>query len=208
MIRGDFEEPKSVTPLFAYPICRVEETYKMDTTELNFVKNLNYYNSSFNKMSKNQNILNMPELSNLKIWIQKQINNYFFNLLKVKDIEEIYITQSWSNITEKGKSHHIHSHPNSIISGVLHFNEDDSSINFHSPSPPFCLDFNFLEYNILNSTLWRFPTKKYGLILFPSTLKHNVNTQEIARDRISLSFNTWIKGKVGDENTSTLLKIK
>lgn len=198
----------SVTPLFSYPVCRVEEPYKTGSSELNFIKNLKYYNSENNKISVNKNILDLPELLNLKIWIQENINYYFFNLLKAKDIEKIYITQSWSNITEKGESHHEHLHPNSIISGVLHFDNDDSSINFHNPSLPFCLDFNVFEHNVFNSTLWKFPTKKNGLILFPSSLRHSVSTQKIQRNRVSLSFNTWIKGKAGSENYSTLLEIK
>ena len=104
-------------PLFYIPFCISSETYNISNIELNFIKNLKRISTQNNYVTENQYILELPELSNLKKWIQKNIDIYFFEFLKVKDIDEIYITQSWSNITQYKQNHHSHSHPNSVISG-------------------------------------------------------------------------------------------
>ncbi len=196
-------------PLFSTPVCVSNEKYKINTTELNFIKNLKRRNSGENNtVTENQYILNLPELNNLKKWIEKYVQTYFFEFLKVKDIDEIYITQSWSNITKQGKNHPVHNHPNSIVSGVMHFDDDDSNLNFYSIHKHFPLDFNYKEYTPVNSQRWSCPTMKYKLFLFPSSINHDVDIQKIKRDRISLSFNTWIKGTVGSKGASTLLQIK
>lgn len=195
-------------PLFYTPFCISSETYNITNIELNFIKNLKRISTQNNYVTENQYILELPELSNLKKWIQKNIDIYFFEFLKVKDIDEIYITQSWSNITQYKQNHHSHSHPNSVISGVMHFNDDDAKLNFYSEKKNFPLNFNYKELTIYNSESWGWPTKKNTLFLFPSTLNHDVDTQEINKDRISLSFNTWVRGSVGKESSSTLLQIK
>jgi uncharacterized protein (TIGR02466 family) len=198
----------TVLPLFSCPITLVEEIYDMSEFELNFIKNLKQSDCSTNTVSENKNILDLPELNNLKKWIEDKINFYFFNFLKVSNLNKIYLTQSWSNITKKGQSHPKHVHPNSIISGVLHFNDGDSPINFYSPQEHYPLSFNFKEYNLFNSVKWDWPTKKYGLLIFPSKVRHGVETQKIERDRVSVSFNTWIKGVVGEEDITTLLEVR
>tara|TARA_R110000787_G_scaffold98222_1_gene202152 strand:+ start:51 stop:662 length:612 start_codon:yes stop_codon:yes gene_type:complete len=196
-------------PLFPIPVCISSEVYNMSSVELNFIKNLKRKDSNeSNTVTENQYILELPELNNLKKWIQEYINKYFFEFLKIKDIDEVYITQSWSNITKKGKNHPRHNHPNSVVSGVMHFEDDDSNLNFYSSNNHFPFEFNYKEYDPFNSKSWSWPTKKYNLFLFPSTINHDVDTQKINRDRISLSFNTWIKGTVGDESISSLLKIR
>ena len=196
-------------PLFSIPVCISSEAYNMSSVELNFIKNLKRRDSNeSNTVTENQYILELPELNNLKKWIQEYINTYFFEFLKIKDIDEVYTTQSWSNITKKGKNHPRHNHPNSVVSGVMHFEDDDANLNFYSNNKHFPFEFNYKEYDPFNSQSWSWPTKKYKLFLFPSTINHDVDTQKINRDRISLSFNTWIKGTVGDESISSLLKIR
>tara|TARA_R110000823_G_C15868025_1_gene493881 strand:+ start:39 stop:647 length:609 start_codon:yes stop_codon:yes gene_type:complete len=195
-------------PLFSVPVCISSEVYNMSSVEFNFIKNLKKIKNIKNFITENRYILNFPELSNLKKWIQKNIDIYFFEFLKIKDVDEIYITQSWSNITQYKQSHQYHKHANSVISGVMHFDDDDAKLNFFSNKNIFPLDFNYKERTMYNSERWSWPTKKYSLFLFPSTLNHSVDTQEINRDRISLSFNTWVRGTVGNESSSTLLQIK
>ena len=51
------------------------------------------------------------------------------------------------------------------------------------------------------------PMKKGELILFPSNLQHSVPANQSDEDRISLSFNTWIKGDIGDKEKLTYLPL-
>ena len=53
-------------------------------------------------------------------------------------------------------------------------------------------------FNIWNSVTWFFPVNNNELILFPSWLQHKVEPNEKATtDRISISFNTFVKGPLG-----------
>ena len=45
------------------------------------------------------------------------------------------------------------------------------------------------EYNPLNSNIWWYTPQDNVLILFPSWLKHQVETNQSEEDRISISFN-------------------
>ena len=51
------------------------------------------------------------------------------------------------------------------------------------------------------------PMKCGELILFPSNLTHSVPTNESDEERISLSFNTWSAGSLGDIDNLTYLPI-
>ena len=104
-----------------------EFTYK----EINFIseqKKVAIQNTS-NKNSSNKNILEQKVMKDIKSFCVESLQDYFTNILLFKDAE-LYITLSWLNFTENGESHHIHTHPNSIISGVFYFQstEDDKII--------------------------------------------------------------------------------
>jgi len=198
----------TIIPLFSKPIAISGETYDMSIEELNFIKDLKRYQKiDYNSCTENQYILEHDKLKNLKNWIQKNLEIYFYNFLKVNDIK-IYITQSWSNLTKKGEKHPIHNHPNSVISGVMHFDDDDSNINFYTDDYPYLFNFNCKDRDIYNSQKYSWPTKKYNLFLFPSKLNHDIDIQRKETDRISLSFNTWVSGTIGNKNDSSLLEIK
>jgi ectoine hydroxylase-related dioxygenase (phytanoyl-CoA dioxygenase family) len=52
------------------------------------------------------------------------------------------------------------------------------------------------------------PMKKGELIIFPSNLWHSVPSNKSKIERISLSFNTWIKGSFGQKRELTYLPIE
>ena len=61
------------------------------------------------------------------------------------------------------------------------------------------------EYNIFNSTSWTLNVKTGDLILFPSQVSHEVNSKNGKNKRVSLAFNVFIKGKLGEENKANTL---
>ena len=69
-------------------------------------------------------ILNQPELADIKKVLDVYVNEFYFNILCVKDKVKPYITQSWINYTKSGEFHHRHAHPNSMVSGVLYLDSD------------------------------------------------------------------------------------
>ena len=161
-----------------------------------------------NTRSNNSDIFN-GKLKKIKQFCEQQLNIYVKEVIVPKEELDFYITQSWLNITKLGEFHHKHSHQNSIISGVFYIStEEDDKITFTDPNAKLkeLIKFEPKEFNIWNSGSWFFPSVTNELMLFPSWLDHQVVVNEKATtDRISLSFNTFVKGTLGEELDLTKL---
>jgi len=175
--------------LFPYPVMVCAENYKFTSGEKEYIAELEMIDNTGNLMSKNDKILDSEELSNLRRYIDEQIFIFKKKLLQIKDENEIYITQSWANASNTSQFHHKHKHPNSVISGVMFFDENDDEslppIRFHRTLEMFPLEFEFDNLNESNAGCRSFETVQGGLILFPSLLEH------------AISFNTFVRGVVG-----------
>jgi len=193
-------------PLFAYPLLRSDERYDLKDSERNFIKSLDSRDTGNNKISNNTYVLNSPELKYLKQWCMGFVDKYYFDVMQFADSKP-YISQSWVNFNEKGDLHKVHCHPNSFISGVFHFEDNQSGIEFSNYDMIFKTIQPKVKHNIFNSFSWQYPTRKNALILFPSSLWHRVETNTSEDVRMSLSFNTWISGEVGQEQDLTSLKL-
>ena len=160
-----------------------------------------------NTHTADYHILDNPELSELKKDLTEKVNLYFRSAYKIDEDIKIFITISWVNYTETGEYHHAHNHPNSVISGVYYIETDESdTITFSAPwTNKLTMYMSPIEYNQWNSEEWWYPTRKNTLLLFPSKLVHRVNQVESDKTRISLAFNTFIKGKIGGSNLSELV---
>ncbi len=55
------------------------------------------------------------------------------------------------------------------------------------------------NFNLFNSESWWFEVATGDLMLFPSSLTHMVETVKSDKTRISISFNTFPKGYVGED---------
>lgn len=160
-----------------------------------------------NVTSNNNYILEEPELADLKKVITEIINTYIKKVYKPKNPAEAFITQSWLNYTKKGEFHHKHEHPNSFISGVLYIHTDSTKdkITFHRSGYK-QLQLATDTYDIYNSDSWWFNVKTGGVVVFPSSLTHHVEDVVADETRISLAFNTFIKGTLGDNHSLTEFK--
>lgn len=189
-------------------ITKIEEN--ISDTILHFCKEneRNAEPTGKNHTSKDKYILNSKELSPLKTILHNKVNEYFHNIFDPSNNISLEITQSWLNYVRENESHHNHRHPNSFISGVFYINtQEDDRINFYN-EPFFPFDIPTKQYNRFNSQSWWFPTEKNTLILFPSSLEHGIKQRFIKDDtRISLAFNTFFKGTIGEYETTTELSI-
>ena len=71
------------------------------------------------------------------------------------------------------------------------------------------LNFEPKEWNVSNAVTWTFPAITNELILFPSWLNHRVYPNEKATtDRISISFNTFVRGTLGEQKKLTELLLQ
>ena len=164
-----------------------------------------------NSASNNTYIFN-NKLKEIKQFCEQQIKIYVEKIINPKEDLDFYITQSWLNITKPGQFHHSHYHSNSIISGVFYVStEEDDKIIFGDPNKMLkdIISFKLKEQNPFNSAILGFPVNNNELILFPSWLEHAVEPNERATtDRISLSFNTFVRGNLGDTHSLTELILK
>ena len=169
------------------------------------------YRNVGNSTSDNSYIFN-GKLKKIKQFCEQHIKIYVKEIISPKEELDFYITQSWLNITKPGEHHHAHSHQNSIISGVFYIlTEEDDTIKFLDPNAKLkgLIKFEEKEYNLWNSTTWFFPSVTNELVLFPSWLDHKVDTNEKATtDRISISFNTFVRGTLGNRKELRELILK
>ena len=202
----------SIEGIFPTPVYTSFDIKKFTKAELNLVethKNKVYGNVE-NTTSTESYILNKPIFKKLKNIITDHTNEYFKKTFvpKNKDLK-LYITQSWLNYTLTDQFHHGHVHQNSLVSGVLYIkaNKDFDSIVLEDRAEYTNLKIYTENYNIFNSKAWTIPIESGMLIMMPSTTVHKVKTKKDSNERISLAFNTFIKGTLGHAKELTELKI-
>ena len=209
-------ESGNIARLFSTPVFKSPETYKFNKSELEFIDKQRenaIINQSGNLFSKNNYVLESPELKNLKEFCNNNLFIFFYDSFKVKKDIEIYITQSWINFNQKNTSHHRHKHVNSIISSVIFIKGEMCPITFYNSGRNLfgnLLSFeDFTTPNENNNSQTSFKNQNGKLFLFPSTLMHSVAKNNSDVERISLSFNTFIKGQLGGaQNSLQTLNIK
>ena len=202
---------EKIKPLFATPIylSKIDRDFSLE--ELECIKdNKKIYNVNIgnNKTSKNNFILKQNKMKNLHEDLLVKINDYFKSVEDSNDKVELYITQSWLNYNEANTYHHEHWHTNSYISGVLYIKADENLdfIRFLNPRYSSFEFSNKNNFNIFNSGIWDFPVKSGSIIIFPSYLRHSVTNNTSNNERISLAFNVFLKGVIGNEDELTQLK--
>lgn len=195
--------------LFGIPIYATKLNREFTSEEMEEV--MKYQNKSVknvsNYSSTNNYILNEKIFINLKNDLDIIIKDYFDKIIKPQE-ETItpYITQSWLNYTREKEFHHTHSHPNSIVSGVLYIKCDaqNDMIEFYDTIPN---QFQIppKEFTQYNSKTWWFNVDEKDLLLFPSSTTHSVKIKKENNLRISLAFNVFVKGKMGNNSDLTEL---
>ena len=193
-----FPKPVLITP-YEKPISK----------ELEFIRTLEWISQKANGnfKSKDSYILKNEQLKDIKNFIVETVDKYCEKILNTK--QRLVITQSWFNKNPTGSKHHEHVHPNSIISGVMYFQIDQTlpPIQF-SKSNQDGVKLDPIKYNVLNSDTFLLPCKPGELLLFPSNLRHSVPINTGMPDRISLSFNTFCIDALGSEDSLTRLDIR
>ena len=194
--------------LQAFPTPIWTENYKHSfKKEFNFIKKLSYndklssqIHTPFNVISVDSRLLKCKALAKLKTFIQKGLDIYANDIIKVKS--KLVITQSWANKNITGTLHAEHTHYNSLVSGVFYF--QDSLIGFSKlRSDTFKLEEITHSLNAQSLTL---QTKAGDLILFPSSLAHSVPSNWNIEARYSISFNTFTS-QLGSAKNLTELKV-
>jgi|TARA_R110000803_G_scaffold61862_2_gene121873 uncharacterized protein (TIGR02466 family) len=197
--------------LFPTPIYQADLKKPISNKILN--NKVVYRKNTGNDASVDTYILEKTLYSDLKKECQSHLEEYYRTIINTKNNVTPYITQSWLNKTKEKGHHPLHTHPNSIISGVVYFNADPNKDNIRIQKPlgghSYALQFLMYpkEYNAWNSNDFVLPVKSNSIILFPSYLPHSVDIKNSSNIRTSLSFNTFVKGTLGYEVDLDLLQI-
>ena len=204
VIKNDYvKESMGIVELFPTPVgvIQIDEALNknilafLNSNEIKCEKSI-----GGNAISVNENFLDNDELSDVKQVLTDSVNEYFKRTDNPNKDTKLYITISWLNVTENGEAHHTHHHPNSIVSGVLYIDTcEEDTISFINPRFDMFGNFSF-------SHDWNMPVINGRLLMFPSTLKHHVvrRPNTCKGKRISIAFNTWIKGVIDSGRKATL----
>ena len=201
--------PAEIYPLFPTVVYKNKLDRPLLSTELEFVYSSGVFEQSLgNEISTSQWVLEAPELAQLKKDLMDHINIYFNEIMQVD--AELYMTNSWINVTAYEKQHSLHNHNNSILSGVFYINASDSqpSISFNRMTPPFFLHMSAKQYTMFNSMEWNVPVEDGGIIIFPSNCFHFVKPNLTNNQRISIAFNTFIRGNIGGDAEGADLQLR
>jgi uncharacterized protein (TIGR02466 family) len=96
--------------------------------------------------------------------------------------------------------HQAHIHPNSFLSAVFYVATDPNTdvIKFHKQTvSSVSLSIEPVEWNEYNSHSWWYSVSAGDVIIFPSWLKHEVPPTTSNKDRVSIAFNVFLKGRLG-----------
>jgi len=198
----------TINGIFPTPIYISKLNRELTNKELSFIaKTKSDCNKNEGNITSNDNyILHNKAFKNLKEDLDLRVKDYFNKVISPTDAISPYITQSWLNYTETNQYHHKHAHPNSLVSGVFYINchKEHDKIKFFNDNYK-TIKLEIKDWNIWNSESWWFSVKTGDVILFPSSLTHMVETKQGDNTRISLAFNVFIKGTVGNNKSLTEL---
>ena len=198
----------TINGIFPTPIYISKLNRELTLKELSIIDKtkLDTFNNEGNTTSNDNYILKNKEFKNLKEELDLKVQDYFDKVVSPANNITPYITQSWLNYTETNQYHHKHSHSNSLVSGVFYINchEEHDKIKFFNDKYS-NINLEIKDWNIWNSESWWFPVKTGDIILFPSSLTHMVETKQGDNTRISLAFNVFIKGIIGNNKQLTEL---
>ena len=158
--------------------------------------------------SADTRVLDAPEMQAIRSVVSQHVNQYASKVISAHPRHEFYITQSWVNYLQPGMAIDSHTHSNSLISGSLYIQakkEVDRICFYRNNFAQILVSDD--QLNIYNALSICYPVGVGDLILFPSTLVHDVRRTTGAHTRISLSFNAFVRGEIGTKEQLTSLTI-
>jgi len=157
---------------------------------------------------KQQNLCkNGRTLSNRGGWQSKDITNKLLDDYILKQLNEasslwgfknkIKIYNFWFNVNKSGDYNIPHFHTNSLLSGVLYLKCPEGSGRIIFENPIFPLLESYINeiprsQTPVSSYHFTFTPKKSSLLIFPSWVRHHVESGNFEGERISVSFNAFI----------------
>lgn len=197
--------------LFATPLYRGSLDRQFSEVETDFIRESlkDPVMAIGNRSSRNKFVLDAAPMQGIREILQANLDNYFRIVFDTSNNTTLRITQSWFTQSRRGDSHHPHTHPNSIASGVLYINlANEDGINFFRNDDYLWYELMRKNDNYYNTSSYLITTKIGDIIIFPSNVKHGVREVKDDVERVSLSFNSFFHGEMGREDFSNALHLE
>ena len=200
-----------ISAVFATPVWKSDNKYDLTKQQLDYLKTLELIkNKGDNFITPRKDILDDVIMEDFKKWCLLNVTA-FAKQLGASDKTSFYITQSWMNKNPPHSYHHTHMHPNSIFSCIYYLEGDTCPTFFYRYDDRTSFG-NFAFYdgdkgsNPYTATKVGVMNEVGRLVVFPSSMVHDVDKNLGQKDRVTISFNTFVKGEMGDpENSNHLI---
>jgi len=134
---------------------------------------------------------------------------YFIDEIKLS------VTTCWATRTSFIHKHHIHTHQQSLVGGILYLEDSNSgeTVFYHNnPWHKYHHDniMNILDETKLSSTqiITKISPSKGKLILYPPHLVHGTNLNKNKKYRYSIAFDAYMSGKITKNSKWPYVEIK
>jgi len=194
--------------LFPTPLIftNIEREFTKEELEFFDEQGKTTFKNDGNVTSLDNYLMKHDAMSTIKQELTESLQMFLDNIIKPKDDVKPYVTQSWLNYTAENQYHHKHAHPNSFLSFVMYVTADPEKdkITFFTESYK-QIKLNPKEFSWYNAEAWYFTVKPGDIVVFPSSLTHMVEQKAGTNTRISLAFNSFLRGSIGDNRSLTEL---
>lgn len=176
----------------------------------NISNTVKWTQNKHNKISEERNFV-IPKLDQWLSDCLSDVKKNFYHGLEA----DLVPYSVWMTKTSPTEYHHRHCHPNAIVSGVLYFNtfENCNSTFFHLKDPWWELQ-NSGFFKLIDDTNWDPKEITYEvvpeegkMIIFPAHIVHSTSPKMVKKDRYTLVFNAFVKGKIGTSYGGSGIKI-
>jgi len=208
---------QDVMPVHALPVFKEETNFVLTKDELDIVLNQDYHTTKQSgkngvKISKSDTVLENEKLQRVKIFILSRFNHYVENILQIKNC--FYLTQSWSAINGKDSTHHLHAHPNTILSCVYYAaaNPDNGGelrlkMQRSRLQEGFYFSYEKKEPNVFNSHATDIKVKTGDIVMFPGWVDHESLPNKSDEQRLIIGTNYFAVGKLGKVENKEFIEI-
>jgi len=206
---------QDVMPVHALPVFKEETNFVLTKEEMEVVLGQEYRLSTGGKdvkITTSDTVLNNEKLNRVKIFILSRFNYYVENILQIKNC--FYLTQSWSAINGKDSTHHLHAHPNTILSCVYYAaaNPDNGGelrlkMQRSRLQEGFYFSYEKKEPNVFNSHATDIKVKTGDIVMFPGWVDHESLPNKSDEQRLIIGTNYFAMGQLGKHENKDYIEI-
>jgi uncharacterized protein (TIGR02466 family) len=162
--------------------------------DISSVENLTWQRNAGNFISRTD-LQMVSKFRHLIQFFEKSLSVYLAKLgIKYERLE---IPICWANKTPPGGSHHRHFHPYSSLSAIYYLNDAGGATRFLCPPATSFYMPVFRSSNEYNYQIITIETEPGALVVFPSSMHHEVTVNSTETNRYTLSFNVILRGEMG-----------